>query len=772
MSLQGSDIALPPSSAPAQEQPPTPPNPIGGASTTDPTSTKKIAGKKKKKKKALAKKAAKKSEPTESIDDPANQQGQYRYEPYRKADPTPEPEGSRPADLEELDTLDATARVLFKSDREVLEYVEALNYRAAAILEYATRTGSQLHSYKGVRGRIELFVDQRQKTGDQGTHQQLPEDPPVGVEALGSSESSDDEDDVPKQDLSPTLMYIQNASRTGPMVGEHFLKNTHYPDLSRDHPRQVLGYSSPESPNNRAEEENPFRPETPPARQPSLPPGHEDENGLEYVENMIEMRSDFSVPPHHADLASDDSTFNRSGADLRIASDTGLLFPLPDEEFDRISKEFKREAMNNAAALAMGPPTNVPHPRHPLAQSYIPSSSPAATFQLVPQHLVPPRPVLRTPSPSRAVLNRKRKRVSTPEGEEEKDAGNIAGPSAAAVELDRSTLLQVEASINGGRVSAKRRRLLTHQPTWEHEMFPEAGRVPSLPHAGALTHASEPASQLAHKQGSLALIGTSLIQKDSEIEKSQVFKMLGGVVEQGESEDEEDPTGIIISSFGMSHSFPALTADNGQGASTENTQSGLKLKTPQAKPQLSANAPVLSPEDVFGPVLLSVKANKISGNLPAAVSQNDMHGNNVVLNSEYETATASHKSTRFSLNGEAEDKEYKVFRKTPIRPRTGTSLRASEAKKALAAETEVERQDTLDPLPPSPKKKRAVGARARKLKTAPSVKPEPTINPEGGVPSISASNPPQKLRRGRSAAIKPDAPTVKAPVRKSTRNKK
>ena len=225
MSVQGFDPAHPSTSAPAQERAPTSSNSVGDMPTADSLLANEIAGKKKGKKKALTKKVAKRAEPGESVDDPAAQRGQYQYDPYRKAGPTPEPEGSRPADPEELDTLNATARVLFKSDREVLDYVEALNYRTAAILEYANRTGSQLRSSKGVRERIELYVDQLQETGDRGAHQQPSGDAPVvakrksgEVEASGSDESLDDGDDAPYVGEPPHLqMCLTSQQETRPI---------------------------------------------------------------------------------------------------------------------------------------------------------------------------------------------------------------------------------------------------------------------------------------------------------------------------------------------------------------------------------------------------------------------------------------------------------------------------------------------------------------------------------------------------------------------------
>jgi hypothetical protein len=143
----------------------------------------------------------------EPVDAPAPQQVRSRYEPYRKADPTPEPEGNLPADPEDLETLDSTAKVLYKSDREVLEYVEALNHRTAAILEHVNRTGSQLRSCKGAMERIQLFVDRWQKVDDRWTHQQRHGDGNFRAKwedgkmrVLDSDEPSEEEDNAPYAD--------------------------------------------------------------------------------------------------------------------------------------------------------------------------------------------------------------------------------------------------------------------------------------------------------------------------------------------------------------------------------------------------------------------------------------------------------------------------------------------------------------------------------------------------------------------------------------------
>jgi len=480
------------------------------------------------------------------------------------------------------------------------------------------------------------------------------------------------------------------------------------------------------------------------------------------------MRSDFPVPPDHAALASDDSTFDRSGADLRITSDTGTLFPLSDEELARISEGFRREAMDPAAALATQSYTNPPRLRHPLAQSYVPSSSPGLAPQPECQHLVAPLPVPRTPSPSRPVLGGKRKRVSTPE-EEDNDVRNNAGPSTVAVYPYAGALRQVDARNNEDRVSPKKRRLVTHQSTWDPQLFVEVGCNPVLPRADppSRENSPEPSSQPAHKRASPPSNATSQIQKeDSELENSQVIELLSRGVEQGESEDDEGSTGNILGE--PQPSLPALTPENTQATTTNNTQS--EAETP-AESQVPAKVPASIPEDVFGPIVLSAKANKISDKFPPEVFEKDTGGDVVMSDSEHETANVSSKSTRFSLNGGVEKKEHKVFRKTPIRPRT--SWRAMDVEYALAAQVETESQDAFKPLP-SPKKKRGIGARVRKPKAAPSaVETEPTIDPENGLPSISTSKPPSRLRRGRSASVQPEFPALpKTPVRKSTRNRK
>jgi len=186
--------------APAQERAPSPSNPIGDAPTIDPPPGKKTTGKKK-----VSKKRVDKTQSVEPADAPAPPRVRDRYHPYRRADATLDPEDNIPADTEALETLDATAKMLYKSDREVLEYIEALKHRTAAMLEHVNRTDSQLRSCKGAMERMHLFVGQWQKIDDRWTHQQLFGDGNFRAKwedgkmrVLESDESSEeDEDDTP-----------------------------------------------------------------------------------------------------------------------------------------------------------------------------------------------------------------------------------------------------------------------------------------------------------------------------------------------------------------------------------------------------------------------------------------------------------------------------------------------------------------------------------------------------------------------------------------------
>lgn len=384
-------------------------------------------------------------------------------------------------------------------------------------------------------------------------------------------------------------------------------------------------------------------------------------------------------------------------------------------------------------------------PRQPLSELYI-APSPEPPADLEPRYLTIPQPIARTPSPPRTVLAGKRKRVSVPQEEEEPDdAGNIAGPSTAFVVPGVSAPRQVEARYDEGGSSPKRQKLLPRQRAWDFRSFWELDSVPNPLRANPPTRENSPPSA-----------APSRIQKeDSDLERSQVIEMLSHGIEQGESEDEEGSTENILGDPDKSRrSLPALTASN----TRSHTQP--EAETP-AESQVPAEAPVSIPEDIFGPVILSVKADKISN-----VFEKDADRSG----SGYGTSRVSSKSARFSFDGVVEKGKHKVFPKTPIRPRN--SQWATQAESALAAEIEVESRDELKPLS-LPKKKRAIGARARKLRNTPSVEAGPATVPDNGVPSISAGKPASRLRRGRSASVQPEGPALpKTPVRKSTRGRR
>lgn len=153
-----------------QEQVPSPSSFHDGPPTVNPPSVNKIAGSEQN---AQEEKVKEEVEPAELLDPTDPRLLQYPYVPHPEADLGSEPEDSGPADPRDLETLDATAKMLFKGDREILGYIEALNYRTAAILEHVNRTKSELLLCKDSRERIKLFVDNLQKTGDRGAHGQL-----------------------------------------------------------------------------------------------------------------------------------------------------------------------------------------------------------------------------------------------------------------------------------------------------------------------------------------------------------------------------------------------------------------------------------------------------------------------------------------------------------------------------------------------------------------------------------------------------------------------
>ena len=92
---------------------------------------------------------------TESADPNVSPSGSYRYKPYPKTKPTPEPERNLPVDAGHLNT---TANAFYRGDREFLECIVDLKAQTAAILEYVNRTETQLHSAYSALERIESYV--------------------------------------------------------------------------------------------------------------------------------------------------------------------------------------------------------------------------------------------------------------------------------------------------------------------------------------------------------------------------------------------------------------------------------------------------------------------------------------------------------------------------------------------------------------------------------------------------------------------------------------
>ena len=410
--------------------------------------------------------------------------------------------------------------------------------------------------------------------------------------------------------------------------------------------------------------------QTLPARQPSSPPGHEDENVLEYVEDPVETRSD------RVAIAYNHSTFDRPGADLKITPDAG-------------------GSADPVAALATRLPANPSRRHHPLAQSHI-SSSPGSAPQPESQYLVVSHSTPRAPSLSHNILAGKRKRVSTPEEEEELgNVGNIAGSSTAVV--------HTEARSNKDKGAPKRQRLIARQPILD----PSTRADPS---AG---EGSLGSSKPAHGRAFPSYIATPQIRKeDSGLQRSQVIEMPSQDVEQGEPED-------------------------GRGSGNGDTRPEARTAGSQVPAEVAATIP----EDVFGPIVLSARANKIS---KAFGKDADSDGGVVTSDSKYQTTKNSSKSTRLSFDNRVEKEEYKVFPKTPIRPRTPSG--ALQAEDALATEVEAESQDTPKP-PSSPQKKRATGERARKPKASFPTEPEPATHPENEL-SPTASQSTQSTNRG------------------------
>ena len=402
----------------------------------------------------------------------------------------------------------------------------------------------------------------------------------------------------------------------------------------------------------------------------------------------------------------------------------------------------------NSAGLALQPPTNPPRPRHPLAQSYVPSS-PGTVYHPEPQHTAAPQPAPRSPSPAPAVAGVKRKRVSTPEdGKVDRDTRKVLGPPTAAVQTDGSDLHQ--AKDGEGGVPAKRPRLFTQQLDWNTQMFMDAGYIPASLYVDPPTRENtpEPSSQPVHMNASLPSIpSASQLQneesEDSDFEKSEVIELLSREVEQGESSEEEGSTENILAGLEESqHPLPGLTPDNTRENSTEKTES--EIATPDEARAL-VELPEVFQGNVNGDVVISDSGSQVVAKAPSL------------------------SGVRFNIGRETEKKRRKVFRKSPA---PEAFLRATRVEPEPTAEVKVESEDDVKPLP-SVRKKRAIGPQARKRRAASSVAPEPVADPGQALPSISASDHPSEPGRGGSESGRPQGPSPRRnPPRRATRSRR
>ena len=435
------------------------------------------------------------------------------------------------------------------------------------------------------------------------------------------------------------------------------------------------------------------------------------------------------VPPTHATAVSNGSPLESSGADPKTVSDTGISLHASHEEPIGASTESERDPTNADTAVSLQPLINPSNTHIPLAQYYAPSS-PGTMHQQEPQHPTTSYPIPCAPSPPHTILGVKRRRASTPG-----DANGAVGCASNAVANDSFTH-QMKGNEHGSPV--KRRRVITHQPDLDYRWVQEGGYKGS--------------SQPVHRKPSFPSIPTSQLQnEDSDNERSQVIELLSQKIEQGESEDEEGSTENILAGLIESrHALPTLAA-------VKTRENSKKRAKPEAVTRTSIQK---------GPIILSLNPNKFSDGLRAEVSQKDA-GEDLANRDPESTADISVKSTRFSVDDTVEKKVSRVFRKTPMKPKV---LRKAED--ISAAEDEVE----VKPLS-LPKKKRAIGAQARKRKAAQSTgKPELVdVSPGNELPSISANRPEAASRpeRGKSSPTRPEAPTPpKGPVRRSTRVRK
>lgn len=182
-----------------QEQDPTSLNTPGDASATDPSQVKEYIGKDTTPRSGVAAQVSS----IELVDGLPIQRDQLRYEPYQKADSTPEPEGNLPADPKLLDIINVTAKKLYESDREILDYIQNLKCRTAAILEHVNRIHSQLRASIGAIERLKQFVHNWQKMNDHWSRAELLGDGDFRAKLeddkmpiLSSDEPSDKENDA------------------------------------------------------------------------------------------------------------------------------------------------------------------------------------------------------------------------------------------------------------------------------------------------------------------------------------------------------------------------------------------------------------------------------------------------------------------------------------------------------------------------------------------------------------------------------------------------
>lgn len=162
------------------------------AQTDNPSPRKKPAGKRRK---ASKKKVTQRPESPESVVSPTPRRAQYRYTPYQRADPTPESEGDLPADPEDLETLDETAKLIYRRDRELMEYIESIKDRTEAILLHVNRTESKLNSHKGSMVRLQQYLHQHIGINDRPRGRMFPWGD--GVAEADIDEPPEEEDPIP-----------------------------------------------------------------------------------------------------------------------------------------------------------------------------------------------------------------------------------------------------------------------------------------------------------------------------------------------------------------------------------------------------------------------------------------------------------------------------------------------------------------------------------------------------------------------------------------------